>query len=993
MKVQAYYVVLMILLTSLFVLLRIRVVYAAEKNVHVVYNVSTSRLSKDLMISKSGSVLSGSANFRRHAILNTSLKKTYSSSEAVVVSLDNPDNNQLQLTVTSNAGEHVPVDMTQQTQDGTTTFTLTSSQQMKPGKYAVQVTGSGGENIKQDFTWGVLAINTNKSVYAPHEKAKIQMAVLDENGAMVCNAKVKLQIRRSDATQVDVLSTDSKQIVINSQCYTHDFTIEPDYETSYDIGEAGKYIMTLSAVTQNGTYTITDSFLVQKNVPFDVERTTTTRIYPPLTYPVKFTVKANQDFDGIVKERVPRKFVVTSFAVNSQVTDTMIQAHEADRQQTADEPPAPPPPPVTSKEPPYVVNATKEASAPAEPVISPLEVTPTPATNSANTTVPHLRYPFNGDYPETQGFGLMPDDQLLALKYRSFGVTGHDGMDFGLPMKTPVVAADNGVIISAGPGAYGTTVIIQHTWGRTYYGHLSSVSVHADQVVNQGEEIGLSGNTGLSSGPHLHFGLRPNQYDPKNGYFGKVDPLIYLTGISHTDMQGVTTNDAPAFTSPPTTDNSEISIPVHIHKGDTITLEYQYQAPQVSPQFYLLGPLEFVTDDNTVVFEEARQWQIAADAVWYNSSWSYRKAITIDHTKVPNTDQSSFPVLISLASDSDLKARARTDGFDILFTSSDGSTKLPSERALYTNSTGQYIAWVNVPTVSHTTDTIIYMYYGNSSACDQTLNTCDGTNNSQTVWSNYGGVFHLDQDPSGNVENDSTSNGLNLGPWSGVPISSSNWITGAVYKAIALGNGSTANMTMYHSDNAALRATGDMTIQGWFSSPTTGSEQIIVYKNLTVDPWQNYNLYKVSGNLFQFVWCTSGPPTACDLPTGTTTTSTNTWYHVAGVRSGTTDAIYVNGTQEGSSTLSGSNPSTGGSDFLLGEVYDARPQTNLDEIRFRPSALTGDWLKTEYNNQNSPSTFYSLGAQDCYPGNYPAMSFIMRHGKYFSVCGEHAFVF
>ena len=69
----------------------------------------------------------------------------------------------------------------------------------------------------------------------------------------------------------------------------------------------------------------------------------------------------------------------------------------------------------------------------------------------------------------------------------------------------------------------------------------------------------------------------------------------------------------------------------------------------------------------------------AAHAAWYNSSWQYRKKLTIDYTKVGAT-LSNFPVLVSLTSDSDLAARARSDGYDILFTSSDGTTKLDHAR-------------------------------------------------------------------------------------------------------------------------------------------------------------------------------------------------------------------------------------------------------------------------------------------------------------------------
>jgi hypothetical protein len=88
---------------------------------------------------------------------------------------------------------------------------------------------------------------------------------------------------------------------------------------------------------------------------------------------------------------------------------------------------------------------------------------------------------------------------------------------------------------------------------------------------------------------------------------------------------------------------------------------------------------------------------------WYNTSWSNRKAITIDHTKMSGSSSlTNFPVLISLPSDSNLQSPAKPDGSDILFTASDGTTKLNREIEKYTSSTRPLSAWVQVPTVSPT---------------------------------------------------------------------------------------------------------------------------------------------------------------------------------------------------------------------------------------------------------------------------------------------------
>src|SRR6185436_6040761 len=90
-----------------------------------------------------------------------------------------------------------------------------------------------------------------------------------------------------------------------------------------------------------------------------------------------------------------------------------------------------------------------------------------------------------------------------------------------------------------------------------------------------------------------------------------------------------------------------------------------------------------------------------AEAAWYatGGNWGYRKTITINHIKVPNTNQTDFPVLIDVT-DSNLATNAQSDGDDILFTSSDGSTKLNHEIETYTSSTGRLTAWVKVPTLS-----------------------------------------------------------------------------------------------------------------------------------------------------------------------------------------------------------------------------------------------------------------------------------------------------
>jgi hypothetical protein len=137
-----------------------------------------------------------------------------------------------------------------------------------------------------------------------------------------------------------------------------------------------------------------------------------------------------------------------------------------------------------------------------------------------------------------------------------FGVAAHDGIDFALPEGTPVIAADDGVIISAGPGLYGTTIVISHSWGKSYYGHLSDVIVKPDDRVTQGTVIGRSGSTGIATGPHLHFGIQPLSPNMANGYHGMVDPSLYLQSGESQAILGAHTSARPQRYDPLTTLNT-----------------------------------------------------------------------------------------------------------------------------------------------------------------------------------------------------------------------------------------------------------------------------------------------------------------------------------------------------------------------------------------------------------------------------------------------------
>ena len=118
--------------------------------------------------------------------------------------------------------------------------------------------------------------------------------------------------------------------------------------------------------------------------------------------------------------------------------------------------------------------------------------------------------------PSVTGLGL---DPAVLVEWFGGHVTsgfhdpsrpGHNGIDFSLVEGTPIRSTWEGTVVYAGwsDAGYGNLVIVQNGDWQTYYGHLSAFSVGVGQDLQTGTTLGLSGNTGWSTGPHLHYEVR-----------------------------------------------------------------------------------------------------------------------------------------------------------------------------------------------------------------------------------------------------------------------------------------------------------------------------------------------------------------------------------------------------------------------------------------------------------------------------------------------------
>jgi hypothetical protein len=156
------------------------------------------------------------------------------------------------------------------------------------------------------------------------------------------------------------------------------------------------------------------------------------------------------------------------------------------------------------------------------------------------------------DYGPSQDYGDNPTKNLPASSWiiQQFGnyqPDGHTGTDYPCPVGTPVRAATDGTVLHVGrlggtyadnpwwiaPGFAGYTYVVDHGHFIGIYGHCmdGAARVTNGQRVTEGQVLGLSGNTGASTGPHLHFEALPDGYVLNSYMYGRINPATLFSGI------------------------------------------------------------------------------------------------------------------------------------------------------------------------------------------------------------------------------------------------------------------------------------------------------------------------------------------------------------------------------------------------------------------------------------------------------------------------------
>jgi len=325
--------------------------------------------------------------------------------------------------------------------------------------------------------------------------------------------------------------------------------------------------------------------------------------------------------------------------------------------------------------------------------------------------------------------------------------------------------------------------------------------------------------------------LPTNSWTHLVGTWDGTNLLLFVDGVQQDDT-GLFSG-SPSFTTEPfeigryTTSNQfaggidEVRVSDIERNSSWIATEYNNQ-----------------NNPSSFFYRDSEEEYIAPSHPWWNPSWKYRKNIVIYSHKI-DTTLSNFPVLVNISSDGDLSnsSKCQVDGDDIVFTDVNG-IKLSHEIEFFDDSTGELAAWVKVPSLSSTANTILLMYYGNPG--------CSSQQDVSGVWdSSFLIVQHLNE--TSGVHFDSTSNG-NDGTNSGSTQDYNGMIDGA-------NSFDGTNDYIDCGGDSSLDVTDGITIEAWVnrSGDGTGSYPAIMSRASGTKRYQlRYYNHATNPNRVQF---------------------------------------------------------------------------------------------------------------------------------------------
>ena len=332
---------------------------------------------------------------------------------------------------------------------------------------------------------------------------------------------------------------------------------------------------------------------------------------------------------------------------------------------------------------------------------------------------------------------------------------------------------------------------------------------------------------------------------------------------------------------------------------------------------------------------------------WLSDSWGMRKKIVFNNTTgnlgVTSEALTNYAVLVKLSVSNFDFSKAKTNGEDIRFTDSDGTTSLAYEFEKYDSTAQVALIWVKVPQIDINSSTDnIYMYYGNSGASD--------AQSPSSVWdSNYKIVYHMNQ-TSGFTITDST--GQNNGTAVNSPTPTTSGKIGSAYDFPGPANPPQASApAVTVASNAGLNTGSNFTMSAWVKADASNGYRFIMGKS---NYWSNNDAgihnYISKVELFAGSGCAG---------TSYVNISNGTWYHLEGTYDGVNRKLYVNGVLSANASCSGQAINNAYNFTVGGETVPAYGWDGIiDEVRYSNTPRTAGWVAADYKNDvDSYSTY------------------------------------
>jgi len=334
---------------------------------------------------------------------------------------------------------------------------------------------------------------------------------------------------------------------------------------------------------------------------------------------------------------------------------------------------------------------------------------------------------------------------------------------------------------------------------------------------------------------------------------------------------------------------------------------------------------------------------------WWNHHWSYRKPIIIPHQNI-DENLTSFPVCINII-DLNLSMHAQSDGDDIVFTSYSG-TPLHHQIEYYDNETGMLLCWVNVPHLSSTVDTILYLYYGNP--------TCENQENVIETWNNgYEAVWHFNE-TTGSTLFDATINS-NDGILKGNITTDIDGLFGPSYYI----DGFTGN---YIDSIRPITDLVPWTIECWFKHGDNADDE----------KWGNSWSCEAGSHKFptqfekqndQWKWGVYANALDDDCYINIAEDNT-TWYYGVTCGNASNAQVLKDGVLQDTKTVTSGAGNIGGGNWTIASRYmedDEWTNITIDEMRISSVKRSNAWLNACYHSIYNSDTFLNMGTEETQP--------------------------